>query len=106
MPFLRRYAHPEDIVHEILQQVRTHEVSYYSQQTLAYSLLILGRNDEGLDELDKLLAMITGDDRPWARGLHADIGRLRETLMRSPEETRALLGQWVEQTRINLGLSE
>jgi len=44
--------------------------------------------------------------RPWERSLHAEMGILREKLMRNPAELRAMLQEIAEQTRQKLRLPE
>jgi hypothetical protein len=107
LPFLQRYTGPEGIVNELRRNPALRANPRLREQ-LAYSLLILGRNDEGLDELDKLLAMLEplSEARSWERTLHSEIGSLREKLMRSPAELRAMLQANAEQTRKKLRLPE
>jgi hypothetical protein len=107
LPLLRRQAEPGGIV-EQLRRNPALRANCRLQEVLAYSLLILGRNDEGLDELDKLLAMLEplSEARSWERALHAEIGILREKLMRDPAELRAMLQGIAEQTRQKLRLPE
>jgi hypothetical protein len=105
LPFLRRHTGPEGIVAEVRKNP-AFGVNPRLGQAVAYSLLILGRNDEGLDQLDRVLSILgrSKEPAPWARDLHAEIGTLREQLMRNPAEVRATLERWAEETRSNLGL--
>ena len=107
LPLLRRQSGPEGIVAELRGNPAL-GVNSRLQEVLAYSLLILGRNDEGLDELDKLLAMLEPlrEARSWERSLHAEMGILREKLMRNPAELRAMLQEIAERTRQKLRLPE
>ena len=85
LPFLRANSTPEDMVREARANPAI-KVNPRVRQQLALSLLLLGRNDEGWDELDALLAMISQKNDPatWERDLHTEIGTLREKLMRNP----------------------
>jgi len=107
LPLLRRQEGPEGIVEELRRNPAL-GVNCRLQEVLVYSLLLLGRNEEGLDELDKLLAMLEplSEARSWERTLHAEIGILREKLMRNPAELRAMLQGIAEQTRQKLRLPE
>jgi hypothetical protein len=107
LPFLQRYAGPESIAKELRRNPAL-GVNCRLQEVLAYSLLILGRNDEALHELDQLLAMLEplSEARSWERTLHAEIGILREKLMRNPAELRAMLQGIAEQSRQKLRLTE
>jgi hypothetical protein len=107
LPFLQHCAGPEGIVKELRRNPAL-RANPRLRETLAYSLLLLGHNDEGLDELDKLLAMLEplSGESSWERTLHAEIGGLREKLMRSPAELRAMLQANAEQTRQKLRLPE
>lgn len=107
LPFLHRHAGPEGIVDEVNKNPALSK-NCRLRETLAYSLLILGRNDEGLDELDKLLAMLEpiAEAREWERVLHAEIGILREKLMRNPAALREMLEGIAEQTRHTLKLPD
>jgi len=105
LPFLRENSTPEGLIREARANPAI-KVNSRIRQQLAYSLVLLGRNDEGLDELDVLLAMINqkSDPAPWERDLHTEIGTLREKLMRNPREVVETLQQWTEQTRAKLNL--
>lgn len=107
VPFLQRYAGPEGIATELRRNPALRS-NPRLREVLAYSLLILGRNDEGLDELDKLLAMLEplSQAGSWERNLHSEIGSLCEQLMRSPAELRLTLQATAEQTRQKLRLPE
>lgn len=107
LPLLRRQAGPEGIVEELRRNPAL-GVNCRLQEVLVYSLLLLGRNEEGLDQLDKLLAMLVplSELRSWERTLHGEIGILREKLMRNPAELRAMLQGIAEQTRQKLRLPE
>jgi hypothetical protein len=107
LPFLDRHAHPEGIIQELNRNPAL-RANCRLQELLVYSLLILRQNDGGLDELDRLLAMLQGltEARSWERDLHAEIGLLREKLMRNPVEVCTMLQRIVEETRQKLRLPE
>jgi hypothetical protein len=107
VPFICAHGSPEGVVRETRKNPAL-EVNPNVRQQLAYSLLMLGRNDEGLNELDNLLKMlnVTSEVQTWERVLHAEVSTLRETLMRSPAETVKTLNEWTETTRMKLGLPE
>ena len=63
LPFLRANSTPEDMVREARGNPAI-KVNSRVRQQLAYSLLLVGRNDEGLDELDALLGMINQESDP------------------------------------------
>ncbi|HET9407112.1 MAG TPA: hypothetical protein VFO39_07725 [Candidatus Sulfotelmatobacter sp.] len=107
LPFLRRHGSAEGLVRE-LRSSKGIALNPRLRQVLAYSLLILGQNDEGLDELDKLLAMLdlTPEGPPWHRSLHEEVGGLRELLMRAPADVVSTLRRWAAETRQKLALAE
>jgi len=107
LPFLGRQAGPEGIV-EGLRRNPALGVNCRLRELLVYSLLLLGRNEEGLDQLDKLLAMLgpLSEVRSWERALHGEIGVLREKLMRNPAELRVMMQEISEQTKQKLRLPE
>lgn len=105
LPFLRSHRTPEDMVREAKANPGIN-VNPHVRRRLAYSLLLLGRNDEGLDELDRLLSMVhrMKEAQPWANEIHEEVGTLREKLMRDPREAVATLQKWTEETRDKLNL--
>jgi hypothetical protein len=107
IPFIRVHGTPEDIVRETKANPAL-RMNPHVRQQLAYSLLLLCRNHEGLDELDKLLDVLNriSEAQPWARTIHAEVGQLREALGRNSREVLETLNLWTEQTRKKLGLPE
>jgi hypothetical protein len=105
LPFLRAYGTPEGVVRETKANPAL-QVNPHVRQQLAYSLLLLERNDEALDELDKILRMLNrSHDSPlWERALFKEVGGLKEKLMRRPQEAVETLHAWTEQTRLKLSL--
>jgi hypothetical protein len=103
--FLRAHATAEGIVRETRANPAV-EVNPHARQQLAYSLLLLERNEEALDELNKILGMLnrSGDPPPWEHALFAEVGGLKERLMRNPREAFQTLNTWTEQTRLKLNL--
>ena len=102
LPFLRAHGTLEGIIRETKANPSVN-VNPHLRQQLAYSLLLLGRNDEGLDELDKTLSM-KPRPAPWEHTLLEEVGALREKLMRNPVEVVETLHAWTEQTRQQLKL--
>ena len=105
LPFLRARSTLEGIIHETKRNPAL-EKNPHVRQELAYSLLLLGRNEEALDELDKILGMLNRDpdSPPWEGVLFAEIASLRERLDRNPREAVEMLNAWTEQTRSKLKL--
>ena len=105
MPFLRAHNTLENIVRQTKANPAV-KVNPHVRQQLAYSLVLLERKDEALDELDKTLGMLnrTPESPTWERVLFAEIASLKERLMRNPREAVETLHTWTEQTRANLNL--
>ena len=105
LPFLRAHGTLEGIIRETKANPSVN-VNPHLRQQLAYSLLLLGRNDEGLDELDKTLSILnrSRDRAPWEHTLLEEVGALREKLKRNPVEVVETLHAWTEQTRQQLKL--
>lgn len=105
LPFLRTHNTLEGIVRHTKSDPAA-KANPHIRQQLAYSLLLLGRNDEALGELTKALGMLcrSSDSPPWEHALFAEVNGLREKLMRNPREAVETLHAWTEQTRSKLKL--
>lgn len=105
LPFLRAHNTTEDLVRDAKADPAV-DINPHVRRMLAYSLLMLGRNDEGLDELDKTLSIInrSRETTPWERALFEEVGMIKEKLMRNPVDVVETLHAWTEQTRANLKL--
>ena len=79
----------------------------YVRQDIAYSLALIGEDQEALERLDQLLVMLKemmSGVQKWAANVHAEVLSFRETLAREPEQARHLLAKWTEETRRKLRL--
>jgi len=105
LPFLRAHGTVEGIIRETKSNPAV-KVNPHVRQHLAYSLLLLGRNDEGLDELDRTMDILNRslDPAPWEHALFEEVASVKEKLMRNPREVVETLHAWTEQTRENLRL--
>jgi hypothetical protein len=106
LPFIAKLSGPSQLVRTIRRERPWVESNDYLQQVVTYSLLLLGRNEEALDGLDRLAGFLNpmNDARPWKKKIHAEVGLLKEALMRDPEDARRRLRRWTENTRQKLRL--
>jgi hypothetical protein len=106
LPFIAKLSSPSQLVQIIRKERPWLDRSDYLQQVVAYSLILLGKNDEALESLDKLAETVNpiNDVRPWVKKIHTDVGVLKQAMMRDPEDARRMLRRWTEETRQKLHL--
>ena len=106
LPFIGKLSSPSQLVQTIKKERPWLDRNEYLQQVVAYSLILLGKNDEALDGLEKLAETVNpmNDARPWVKKIHTDCGMLQEAMMRDPEDARRVLRRWTEDTRQKLRL--
>src|ERR1035438_8085018 len=101
MPFLGKMGATEALAHNPkAKDSRNH----YVRQAAAYSMVMIGENQEALRRLDDLLKMLMERSgfQKWALAVHAEVASLRESLLRDPVEAKSLLERWTEETRQKL----
>jgi hypothetical protein len=105
-PLLEEFGSPERIAKD---QGTLLSRNHYARQAAAYSLVLIGEDQQAIRRLDELLDMLreTGAGiQKWALKVHDEVASFRETLASNPAEARRLLAEWTEQTRQKLGLPE
>jgi len=110
VPFLQRIQTPQDLVEEIKRRFPEEDYpdSYYNE-IIAFSLILAGKFEEALQELNRLIYVLKEDPelREWEIERMKRAERLRDMLMEDKkEEAIQLLKEWTVYTARNLRLEE
>ncbi len=107
LPFLRRFRNPADFADKAAQITGSLDDPYLVE-TVASSLVLVGRYQDALEEIDRLhrITMRMNPKLSWPREIDRRAQQVRESMSRDPQEAVALLNAWRDQTVHNLRLEK
>ncbi|MBU1218830.1 hypothetical protein KKF34_14500 [Myxococcota bacterium] len=99
LPYLNTISGPEDFIKWKQSDI------LYTQQVIAYSLVVIGNYSDGLFALRRLMDLIPKDlDYDYLLLLKEQVAHLTHLCETNPEKAQALLKQWELFTRSSLRL--